>query len=237
MPRLRNKCVCAQASTWVGVMEVIAVVRKLVRSNTHFVTISEDLLPREWEEAVITVAPLGVPWGSKKATFVKGIGGSRIYGSVKVVIPAPVVSHLGLREGDYVWLRFMKGGDVDDEPPFPSIPFLADVRGVHASTGSHFVLVSKTYLGRLVDAMGGDRWSGKVYLAVKMPTGDVARTVTRLYEDAGRNVYYVVLPRGTIKPVLEKMPPGKVKAYVVVAPLPKDYPGGVERRPPPSLPL
>jgi len=214
----------------------IAVVRRLVRGNTYFVTVSEDLL-REWREVVVTVAPLSAPWGSKKVTFVKEVGGSRIYGSVKVIIPSAVVSYLGLGEGGYVWLRFMKDSNMEDEPPFPSIPFLADIRRIHASIGSHFVLVSKTYFGKLVDAMGRGRWSGRIYLAVRMPTGDVARVVARLNENTEGNIYQVVIPRSVLKPALEKMPPGKVKAYVVAAPLPKDYGEDAEKQPPPGLPL
>jgi len=216
----------------------IAVVRKLVKSQTYFVTVSEGLLPGDWREVAVTIAPLNAPWGSRKVTIVKRVGESRIYGSVKFVIPAPVVSHLGLGKGDYVWLRFVKGGGLKDEPPFPSIPFLADVRRIHRAGGSHFVLVSKVYLGRLVDAMGRGRWSGKIYLALRAPTGDVVRAVARVKDNGRRyNMYHVTLPPDKIKPVVEKAPAGKIRAYVVVAPLPEGYGDGVPDRPPPALPL
>jgi len=216
----------------------IAVVRRLVKSHTYFVTVSESLLPRDWREVAITIAPLNAPWGSRKATIVKEVGESRIYGSIKFVIPSHVVSFLGLGKGDYVWLRFVEGGGLIDEPPFPSIPFLADVRVVHRSDGSHFVLVSKAYLRRLVEAMGRDRWSGKIYLALRAPTGDVVRAVVRVKDSGGRySMYHVTIPPDKIKPVVEKVPAGKIRAYVVVAPLPEGYGDSVHAGPPAALPL
>jgi hypothetical protein len=214
----------------------IAVVRKLVKSQTYFITISEDIMPKEWKEVAITIAPLSVPWG-KKITIIKKIGESRLYNSIKIVIPKPVVEHLGLEGGDYAWFRFIGDGSIKDEPPFPQIPYMADIRRIHGYMNSHFVLISKTYLNKLIDSMGRDKWSGKVYLAFKAPTGDIVRLIVKPKDYKNYRMYHVILPHDEIEYILEKTPLKGKKVYLVVAPLPVGYNERILVNPPPTFPL
>jgi len=215
----------------------VAVVRKVIENESHFISISEGLLPKEWEEVAVTIAPLDVPWGSKKITIIKKIGKSRLYNSIKFIIPKPVVEHLGLDKSDYAWFRFVKGDGIKDEPPFPSIPFTADIRGIHKYTSSYFVLISKTYLNKLIDAMGRDKWSGKLYIAFKAPTGDVVRVITKPKDYSNYCMYHVMLPHDEKGFITEKLPPKGTKAYIVVAPLPEGYDEKIIINPPQTFPL
>lgn len=213
----------------------ISVVRKVIKSQTYFITISRSLIPPDWKRLVITMAPLDVKWGTKKMTIVKDIGKSVLYNSIKLVLPKTVVEHLGLNISEYGWFRFMNDTGIQEEPSFPSIPYLADVRGIHGYLNTHFMLISKTYLNKLIEAM--DNWSGKLYLAFKAPTGDVVRMIVKPKDYRNYKMYHIVIPHEEVEYLLEKTSLRGQKVYTVVAPLPEGYSEKILINPPPTFPL
>lgn len=213
----------------------ISVVRKVIKNQTYFITVSKNLIPEDWKKLVITMAPLDVKWGTKKMTVVKDVGRSTLYNSMKLVLPKPVVEHLGLDKIGYGWFRIMKDEGVKEEPNFPSIPYLADIRGIHGYLNTHFMLISKTYLNKLIEAMGN--WSGKLYLAFKAPSGDVARMIVKPKDYRNYKMYHIVIPHEEVEFILDKAPLRGQKVYTVVAPLPEGYSEKILINPPPTFPL
>lgn len=214
----------------------IALVRKIIKSQSYFITVSKDLIPEEWKKVAITIVPLNTKWGSKKITFIKKIGESKLYNSAKIVIPKFIIEYLNADEGEYAWFRIMKGNNIEDEPKLPSTPYIADIRGVHGYLSSYFILISKTYLDKIINVNGRDKWSGKLYLALKVDS-DVVRLITKPKEYHGYKMYHIILPHEDIDFILEKTQLKGKSAYVAVVPLPKGYNEKILVNPPSDFPL
>ena len=194
----------------------IAVIRKLLYNQSYFVTISRRSIPKYWRRVTVTIAPLNATWGTRWLSVVKKIGGSRLYNSTKIVIPKQVVVDLKVLKGDYIWLRIEDG--VLEDVELPEIPYIADIRGVHGE--SPFILVSKNYLDTLITALGRNRWSGDVYIAVRTPEGKVFRFIKTLRKTESQNdIYRFHISNVNLRKIMKEQKSG-VKLYIVIAPLP-----------------
>ena len=209
-------------------VHVVAVVRKVVPSKTHFITLTERLIPPSWSVFDVTVVPLNGRWGSRRATFIKRRGRSRLNNSVKLTIPRRIARELGLESGGYVWVRLLPHDPERGEAPLPPSPFIAAQRSLHTINGSLYIVVSRNYLDRMASTI---EWSGRVYVALNSPHG-VLRTVTEPRAYGSHGMYYIPLPAAWKKLLGEER-----RVYAVLAPLPRGldkrlYSGNI-----PGLPL
>jgi hypothetical protein len=144
----------------------VALVRKVVTSKAYFITISDSILKqilKKGDEVNVTMSVLKrgnkvEKWPPKKhVTFVKKIGKSRIYRSIKLIIPSSVARYLGIKGEELVWVRITPKSEPED---IPEVPYVYHPRSVAEST----VMISKKYFDAIAEAVGAGTEKSIVYI-------------------------------------------------------------------------
>lgn len=219
-------------------MRDIAVIRRIVRGASNFITISSSALSMlgPTDDVIITFVPLDVRWGTKKVMVRKGVGGSRLYNSVKIVIPKGVMEYLGLDKGEYVWARI---SEVVDEPHLPPFPYIAGVRSIHRQKSTHYLMVARSYFDAMVKSIGVENWSGKAYISVSIDEETVIRSVVKPRLQRFHNkpeVYMFTLHHDIVRNFTNPERLTNTKTYMVIGVLPKGYEHRVIENPPQTIP-
>jgi len=174
-------------------MSEIAVIRKIQGKKSHYITVSQAMLPASDRITVTVVARRY--WidgaGDAYVHLAKTVGRSRIYGSVKIVINKEVVEALGILNEKQAWIRIVPFTEKPQPPP--AHPYIAKPTKVHFDGSSLFFVISKQQVETLASFTPPELRGPNLYVSVTA-SGRTIDYIKRPTLVKNRNYYKVVLP-------------------------------------------
>lgn len=181
---------------------MIALVRKIIPSKSYYLSLPgyvSDYL--DGGSAYFTFISLEHRWGERVSQFHKAIGKSRIYNSLRIIVPKDVVvKDLGLEDGGHVWVGVSRS-HVD----VPGAPFIREKKTVHYHGSGHFIVISKRYADKVRES------AGIIDMNVVVRLDDFGVTVHSILRPSNITLYYIPIGK-----VSGRLPSRSFKSFTTI---------------------